>query len=123
MDTVQHHRLQYSLPSLGHLTWMSPYDRVEADHQASAESNLKKTEAPQSWNVLDLKGSSCQIMAVNDQGVTHKVQFSADSHSKYLNSTNIPPSQLNWDPFLTKVQYMQVLSCKERKALLWDSSQ
>lgn len=100
MHTVQHHRLQYSFRLVSHLTWMSPCERVKLIYQASDKANnnnnkkKKYKKVPQSCNMLDFKGRGCQIMAVNDQGVKYKLQFSDCSHAKYLNSRNIPLEQI-----------------------------
>ena len=95
MHTVQHHRLQYSFLPVSHLTWPRPPGQGEADHQAGSEKSRQKYTGRLNPVMCWIsKAEGCQIMAVNDQGVKYKLQFSGCGHAKYLNSTNIPLEQL-----------------------------
>lgn len=118
MHTVQHHRLQYSLLLVSHLTWRSPCDRVEAGHQASDENKQKRYKVPQSCNMLDFKGIRCKIMAGNDRGVKNKLQFLATAKASSLNSTNVPLDPLIPDSFLTKAEYPSAVLQSKRGFIL-----
>lgn len=113
MHTVQHHRLQYSFLLVSHLTWLSPCDRVKLITRLVIKAN-KNTKMPQSCNMLDFKGRGCQIMAVNDQGVKYKLQFSGCSFAKYLNSTTIFLWSNSFRVFSWQQQNLKVLSCRAR---------